>query len=151
MRYIASNAGAEGSIVVQRVRDLKTNEGYDYVSGLRRSHRLLAQHFGGRLPVEGYAGTEQWRAVCILEAEGVRLRGREMHLERRSLRAPSVFNRNAGCQLAVDIEPKCFLVATGIAVRPFDIKRVIAWTRRRQGSAPSYGERRTGNVRGRRG
>jgi chaperonin GroEL len=29
MRYIASNAGAEGSIVVQRVRDLKTNEGYD--------------------------------------------------------------------------------------------------------------------------
>jgi chaperonin GroEL len=29
LRYIASNAGAEGSIVVQRVRDLKTNEGYD--------------------------------------------------------------------------------------------------------------------------
>jgi len=29
MRYIAANAGAEGSIVVQRVRDLKTNEGYD--------------------------------------------------------------------------------------------------------------------------
>ncbi len=29
MRYIASNAGAEGSIVVQRVRELKTNEGYD--------------------------------------------------------------------------------------------------------------------------
>src|SRR5437764_30646 len=32
MRYIASNAGAEGSIVVQRVRDLKTNEGYDAAS-----------------------------------------------------------------------------------------------------------------------
>src|SRR6266568_1687380 len=29
LRYIASNAGAEGSIVVQRVRELKTNEGYD--------------------------------------------------------------------------------------------------------------------------
>jgi chaperonin GroEL len=29
MRYIASNAGAEGSIVVQKVRSLKTNEGYD--------------------------------------------------------------------------------------------------------------------------
>jgi chaperonin GroEL len=29
MRYIASNAGAEGSIVVQSVRSLKTNEGYD--------------------------------------------------------------------------------------------------------------------------
>jgi chaperonin GroEL len=29
MRYIASNAGAEGSIVVQKVRDLKTQEGYD--------------------------------------------------------------------------------------------------------------------------
>ncbi len=29
MRYIAGNAGAEGSIVVQNVRDLKTNEGYD--------------------------------------------------------------------------------------------------------------------------
>jgi chaperonin GroEL len=29
LRYIASNAGAEGSIVVQRVRSLKTNEGYD--------------------------------------------------------------------------------------------------------------------------
>ena len=32
MRYIASNAGAEGSIVVQRVRDLKTQEGYDAAS-----------------------------------------------------------------------------------------------------------------------
>jgi chaperonin GroEL len=32
LRYIASNAGAEGSIVVQRVRDLKTNEGYDAAS-----------------------------------------------------------------------------------------------------------------------
>jgi chaperonin GroEL len=32
MRYIAANAGAEGSIVVQRVRDLKTNEGYDAAS-----------------------------------------------------------------------------------------------------------------------
>src|SRR5499427_3663934 len=32
MRYIATNAGAEGSIVVQRVRDLKTNEGYDAAS-----------------------------------------------------------------------------------------------------------------------
>jgi chaperonin GroEL len=29
MRYIASNAGAEGSIVVQSVRAMKTNEGYD--------------------------------------------------------------------------------------------------------------------------
>ena len=29
MRYIAANAGAEGSIVVQKVRDMKTNEGYD--------------------------------------------------------------------------------------------------------------------------
>jgi chaperonin GroEL len=29
MRYIASNAGAEGSIVVQTVRSMKTNEGYD--------------------------------------------------------------------------------------------------------------------------
>lgn len=29
LRYIAANAGAEGSIVVQRVRELKTNEGYD--------------------------------------------------------------------------------------------------------------------------
>jgi len=29
LRYIASNAGAEGSIVVQKVRSLKTNEGYD--------------------------------------------------------------------------------------------------------------------------
>jgi chaperonin GroEL len=29
MRYIAANAGAEGSIVVQRVRELKTQEGYD--------------------------------------------------------------------------------------------------------------------------
>jgi chaperonin GroEL len=29
MRYISSNAGAEGSIVVQTVRGLKTNEGYD--------------------------------------------------------------------------------------------------------------------------
>jgi chaperonin GroEL len=29
MRYIASNAGAEGSIVVQKVSGLKTNEGYD--------------------------------------------------------------------------------------------------------------------------
>jgi chaperonin GroEL len=29
MRYIAANAGAEGSIVVQRVRELSTNEGYD--------------------------------------------------------------------------------------------------------------------------
>jgi len=32
LRYIAANAGAEGSIVVQRVRDLKTNEGYDAAS-----------------------------------------------------------------------------------------------------------------------
>jgi chaperonin GroEL len=32
MRYIASNAGAEGSIVVQRVRELKTQEGYDAAS-----------------------------------------------------------------------------------------------------------------------
>jgi chaperonin GroEL len=32
MRYIAANAGAEGSIVVQRVRELKTNEGYDAAS-----------------------------------------------------------------------------------------------------------------------
>jgi len=32
MRYIASNAGAEGSIVVQRVRDLKVQEGYDAAS-----------------------------------------------------------------------------------------------------------------------
>jgi len=32
LRYIASNAGAEGSIVVQRVRDLKTQEGYDAAS-----------------------------------------------------------------------------------------------------------------------
>jgi chaperonin GroEL len=32
MRYIASNAGAEGSIVVQRVRDLKAQEGYDAAS-----------------------------------------------------------------------------------------------------------------------
>ena len=32
MRYIASNAGAEGAIVVQRVRDLKTQEGYDAAS-----------------------------------------------------------------------------------------------------------------------
>jgi chaperonin GroEL len=32
LRYIASNAGAEGSIVVQRVRELKTNEGYDAAS-----------------------------------------------------------------------------------------------------------------------
>jgi chaperonin GroEL len=29
MRYIAANAGAEGSIVVQKVREMKTNEGYD--------------------------------------------------------------------------------------------------------------------------
>jgi chaperonin GroEL len=29
LRYISSNAGAEGSIVVQQVRSLKTNEGYD--------------------------------------------------------------------------------------------------------------------------
>jgi len=29
LRYIASNAGAEGSIVVQTVRNMKTNEGYD--------------------------------------------------------------------------------------------------------------------------
>jgi chaperonin GroEL len=29
LRYIASNAGAEGSIVVQTVRGMKTNEGYD--------------------------------------------------------------------------------------------------------------------------
>ena len=29
LRYIAANAGAEGSIVVQKVRDLKDNEGYD--------------------------------------------------------------------------------------------------------------------------
>ena len=29
MRHIAANAGAEGSIVVQRVRELSTNEGYD--------------------------------------------------------------------------------------------------------------------------
>jgi chaperonin GroEL len=29
LRYIASNAGAEGSIVVQKVRSLKINEGYD--------------------------------------------------------------------------------------------------------------------------
>jgi len=32
LRYIAANAGAEGSIVVQRVRDMKTNEGYDAAS-----------------------------------------------------------------------------------------------------------------------
>ncbi len=32
LRYIASNAGAEGSIVVQRVRDMKINEGYDAAS-----------------------------------------------------------------------------------------------------------------------
>jgi len=32
LRYIAANAGAEGSIVVQRVRELKTNEGYDAAS-----------------------------------------------------------------------------------------------------------------------
>jgi len=32
LRYISANAGAEGSIVVQRVRDLKTNEGYDAAS-----------------------------------------------------------------------------------------------------------------------
>ena len=32
LRYIASNAGAEGSIVVQRVRDLKTQEGYGAAS-----------------------------------------------------------------------------------------------------------------------
>jgi len=32
MRYIAANAGAEGSIVVQRVREMKTNEGYDAAS-----------------------------------------------------------------------------------------------------------------------
>src|SRR5262244_2356930 len=32
MRYIASNAGAEGSIVVQKVRDLKAQEGYDAAS-----------------------------------------------------------------------------------------------------------------------
>jgi chaperonin GroEL len=32
LRYIASNAGAEGSIVVQRVRDLKAQEGYDAAS-----------------------------------------------------------------------------------------------------------------------
>ena len=32
MRYIAANAGAEGSIVVQRVRELKTQEGYDAAS-----------------------------------------------------------------------------------------------------------------------
>jgi chaperonin GroEL len=32
LRYIASNAGAEGSIVVQRVRELKTQEGYDAAS-----------------------------------------------------------------------------------------------------------------------
>jgi chaperonin GroEL len=29
LRYISSNAGAEGSIVVQTVRSMKTNEGYD--------------------------------------------------------------------------------------------------------------------------
>jgi chaperonin GroEL len=29
MRYIATNAGAEGSIVVQKTRSMKTNEGYD--------------------------------------------------------------------------------------------------------------------------
>ena len=29
LRHIAANAGAEGSIVVQKVRDLKDNEGYD--------------------------------------------------------------------------------------------------------------------------
>jgi chaperonin GroEL len=29
LRYIANNAGVEGSIVVQKVRSLKTNEGYD--------------------------------------------------------------------------------------------------------------------------
>ena len=29
LRHIAANAGAEGSIVVQKVRDLKNNEGYD--------------------------------------------------------------------------------------------------------------------------
>jgi len=29
LRYIAANAGSEGSIVVQRVREMKTNEGYD--------------------------------------------------------------------------------------------------------------------------
>jgi chaperonin GroEL len=29
LRYIADNAGAEGSIVVQRVREMKTSEGYD--------------------------------------------------------------------------------------------------------------------------
>jgi chaperonin GroEL len=32
LRYIAANAGAEGSIVVQRVRDLKAQEGYDAAS-----------------------------------------------------------------------------------------------------------------------
>jgi chaperonin GroEL len=32
LRYIASNAGAEGSIVVQKVRDLKVQEGYDAAS-----------------------------------------------------------------------------------------------------------------------
>jgi chaperonin GroEL len=32
LRYIAANAGAEGSIVVQRVRDMKINEGYDAAS-----------------------------------------------------------------------------------------------------------------------
>jgi len=32
LRYIASNAGAEGSIVVQKVRDLKAQEGYDAAS-----------------------------------------------------------------------------------------------------------------------
>jgi chaperonin GroEL len=34
LRYIAANAGAEGSIVVQRVRELKTNEGYDAASDM---------------------------------------------------------------------------------------------------------------------
>src|SRR5207237_3035591 len=32
LRYISSNAGADGFIVVQRVRGLKTNEGYDAAS-----------------------------------------------------------------------------------------------------------------------
>ena len=40
MRYIASNAGAEGSIVVQRVRDLKTQR------RLRRCLRYVRRHAG---------------------------------------------------------------------------------------------------------
>jgi chaperonin GroEL len=33
LRYIADNAGAEGSIVVQRVREMKAGEGYDANDG----------------------------------------------------------------------------------------------------------------------